>query len=356
MSLPIRPAVLASPDYPFVAVDALIKLDQNESTQDLPDELKALICDQLRFVPWNRYPDLNSESICKVISTYEGWPAESVVVTTGSNVLIALLTQLAGTGQQVVTAKPNFALYALGARLFDANLTEVPLTPNLALDLPQLAEVIRSRRAGGPSEGRGVLYLPQPHAPTGSVVDAESLRSLVREAPDWLVVIDEAYHQFADTDCRPIAKEFDNVVLLRTFSKAWGLAGLRLGYALTSPAVASNLRKLVPPFATSVMQTIAISTVLTHASYLTERIKLVIAERERMLKALANHPRWQAYPSHANFILIRTPNAEDAFRHLLSKGILVRRQDSYFGLKGCIRVTVGQPAENAAFLQAALTA
>lgn len=349
MKSPIRPSVIASPEYPFSPVEAKIKLDQNESSEDFPAELKAMAMQRLAQVNWNRYPDLHSETLCKAIADYEGWSTNGVVVTTGSNVLIALLTQLAGIGQQVITAKPNFALYSLDASLLDAHLTEVPLRPDFSMDKDAFIAAIRNAEA----VGTGIVYLTQPHAPSGTLAPEEDIKAIVETARGWIVVIDEAYCQFSGKDYKALANIHPHVVLLRTFSKAWGLAGLRFGYALTSDQVARQLRKLVPPFTTSSLQTVAAQVALANPDYVSERVASIVLERERVFTALLNHPVWQVYPSCANFLLIRTPDAAQAFNQLLEHGVLVRRQDSYYGLEGCIRITIGTPDENNAFLAAA---
>ncbi len=349
--LPIRAAVVGSPDYPFTRRSAAVKLDQNEAAEDFPSHLKTLVMSRLLEQHWNRYPDLNSDALRATIGAYEDWSASGVVVTTGSNVLIGLLTQLAGIGKRVVTVAPNFPLYASGANLLEVALTEVPLRQDLSLDTEAVIAAMQSDE--GVLAG-GVVYLSQPHAPTGSFAPQDALRSILQQASDkWLVVIDEAYYQFAPVDAKLLAKEYPHVVLLRTFSKAWGLAGLRLGYVLTSDAIASQLQKLVPPFAISVMQTVTAQVALENAGYVKERIQKVIVERERMFQILTTLPTWRVFPSEANFLLIKTPDAARAHEQLLNYGILVRRQDSMPGLQGCIRVTVGSRAENDAFLRAA---
>jgi len=349
MTIPVRPAVLASPEYPFNPIDAPIKLDQNESPDDFPDELKAEVLRRLGATAWNRYPDLNSDTLCAAIGRHEDWDPAGIVVTTGSNVLIPLLTQMSGLGRRVVTVKPHFALYALGAHLQEVALTEVPLNDDLSLDVAGLKAALKE--GGQP----GVLFVSQPHAPAGSVAAFDDIVSLVDAAEGWLVVLDEAYCHFSDTDYRAFARTRPNVVLLRTFSKAWGLAGLRLGYLLAAPAVAGNMRKLIPPFATSVLQTVAAQVALEHPQFMLERTRRTVAERQRMFDALRAHATWTVYPSSGNFLLIRTPDARAAHAHLLAQGVLVRRQDSYHGLQGCIRVSVGTPAENDRFLAAALS-
>jgi len=352
MTLPIRDAVLSSPDYPFVPIDARIKLDQNESAEDFPAPLKALVLERLAQAHWHRYTDLNAEAISAAIARHEDWSPAGVVVTTGSNVLIALLIQLAALDRRVVTVTPNFALYGLDARLLGASLTEVPLRPDFSMDVSALVEAIKGEPMSG-AHGGGVVYLPQPHAPTGSIAAIADLEKLSTASSQWLMVIDEAYHQFAGTDAKALARGLPHVVLLRTFSKAWGLAGARLGYALASDDVARQLRKLAPPFAVSVMQTIAAQVALENPGYMKDRVERTIQERERVRLALKRHPSWEVFPSSANFLLIRTPDASRAHAELLSAGVLVRRQDAYAGLEGCIRVTVGSREENDAFLRAA---
>lgn len=349
---PIRAAVATSADYPFNRIEAAVKLDQNESAEDFPNELKALALNRLMRQPWNRYPDLNADSLRNAIAEYEQWPSAGIVVTTGSNVLIALLTQLAGIGRRVVTVTPNFPLYALGARLLDIALTEVPLRSDFSLDPAAVIAAIE-QYAGSTEGNSGVLYLPQPHAPTGTLAGQQALCAILQASTNWMTVIDEAYHQFSGADSKSLARQFPNTALLRTFSKAWGLAGLRLGYALTTPEIARQLQKLVPPFAVSAMQTAVAQVALENPGYVTDRVNKIIAERERVIDELRTHPTWQVFSSAANFILIRTPDAKQAFDALLAQGVLVRRQDSLPGLSGCIRVSIGSQEDNDALLRAA---
>lgn len=360
MKLPVRDAVVASPDYPFSPVAATHKLDQNEAAQDFPAALKAQVLEQLARTEWHRYPDLNSETLAADIAHYERWPADSTVVTTGSNVLIALLIQLVALGGTVLTVKPNFALYGLDARLLGAALIEVPLRDDLSTDIDsmitalQAASAMRAMHAAEDTAPTGVIYLPRPHAPTGSLCGLEELERLAQaSAEGWLLVIDEAYHHFAETHALDLARRHPHVVLLRTFSKAWALAGLRLGYALASDGVARQLRKLVPPFAVSVLQGVAAQVALANPGYMLDGVAAALRERERLFSALQTHPHWQVFPSQANFLLIRTPDAAAAYQQLLSHGVLCRRQDSLHLLEGCIRVSIGSREANDAFLAAA---
>jgi histidinol-phosphate aminotransferase len=352
MHSPIRPAIVASPDYPFVPVDAPIKLDQNEAAHDFPAPLKALVLERMAALPWHRYPDLNAETLCAAIGAHEGWPASGVVPATGSNVLIALLVQLAALEARVLTVRPAFALYALDARLLGAALTEVPLRPDLSLDADAFVDALEQLQRESP-HATGVAFVPRPHAPTGSLVPLADLERIACASRGWLMVIDEAYVHFAPDDALDLARRHPHVVVLRTMSKGWGLAGLRLGWALASDEVARQLRKLSPPFAVSLPQTVCAQVALEHPGYVRERVAQAVAERERVAAALARHPTWTVHPSAANFLLVRTPDAARAHASLLAAGVLVRRQDSLPGLAGCLRVTIGTPAENDAFLAAA---
>jgi histidinol-phosphate aminotransferase len=143
------------------------------------------------------------------------------------------------------------------------------------------------------------------------------------------------------------------VALLRTFSKAWGLGGIRAGYLMASPEVCNVIQNFIPPFGVPGHTSALLLTVLEQPQYVAQIVQTMNLEREKLYTTLKEHPTWQVYPSHTNFFLIRTPNAAEAYQDLLKNGILVRRQDHYAGLEGCIRVSVGTPQENERFIEAA---
>jgi histidinol-phosphate aminotransferase len=228
----------------------------------------------------------------------------------------------------------------------------VPLNADCSINIQAIIGALHIESAA-PDQPSGVLYIPRPHAPSGTLVSLDDLEILVSAAKGWLVVVDEAYYQFAADNALELAKRHPHVVVLRTFSKAWGLAGIRLGYALASDEVAKQLKKLVPPFPVSVMQSVCAEIARENPSYMHALVAHTQAERARMSAALSEHCSWKVIASHANFLLIRTPDALQAYQSLLAKGVLVRRQDSLFGLDGCIRVTIGSAHENDCFLRAA---
>jgi histidinol-phosphate aminotransferase len=341
---PVREAVRRAPAYPFTPIDAPVKLDQNESGHDFPSDLKHLALERLGASDWNRYPDMHADTLRHAIGGFVGWNPDGIVVTPGSNVLIHALAQVAGIGQRLLTVTPGFSLYALSAKLLEAELTELPLEPDFALPVASLRRELE--------RGTGVLFLAEPHAPTGALHSRSDIEAILEAARDWIVVLDEAYFEFSGRD-HTAYLERENVCILRTFSKAWGLGGARLGYLMAQPNLARNIQKVCSPFNVNTLTSVVAQVALERPAYVQARVAEVLSERQRVFDAMQSHPTWVTYPSHANYHLVRTNDARRAHAELLERGVLVRRQDSYPGLEGCIRVSVGQPHENTAFLEAA---
>ncbi len=340
----VRPEVAALPAYRFKAYPASIKLDQNESPDDLPDELRARALERLRSSIWNRYPELHPDGLAARLGARHGWSGDGVVVTGGSNVLIQALVVLSGIGRQVLALAPTFSLYELEARLLGAAFVELPLASGHAFPVAEIERVV--------GRGQGVAFLPAPMAPTGHAVAPDDLRRVAEAAAEgWTIVIDEAYGEFAGVDHDAIARAHPRVVRLRTLSKAFGLAGARVGYALADPALATELRKTVVPFSVSALQVAVAEAALDAPEVVDARVRRTVAERERLAAALRARGV-QVMPSVANFLLLTVPDAAATHRDLLAQGVLVRRQDHLSGLAGALRVSVGRPDENDAFLRA----
>ena len=341
----IRPDVAALPGYHFSARDHRVKLDQNESPWDVPEPLRTRALERVAREPFHRYPDLHAERVRAAVAALEGWPEAGVVVAGGSNVLIQAAVIAAGLGRRVLSVTPSFSVYALQARLLAGELRQVPLGEGFALPRAALLREL--------ADGAGVHFLAAPMAPTGNPIADEDVRALADAgAGRWLTVIDEAYGAFAGSDFGPIAREVEGAISLRTLSKAFGLGGVRLGYALTEPALAQELQKVVLPFSVSALQAALVETILESPGYVAERIALIRAERERLLAALRARAAVHVFPSVTNFVLLRVTDVDATFAGLLEQGVLVRRQDHLPGLRGCLRVSVGTSDENDAFLAA----
>lgn len=339
-----KPHLAAASDYPYTKHDARVKLDQNESPEDFPPELKARALERLASLSWNRYPELHAEDVRAAVARHEGWPEEGVVLSPGSNLLVLALAEAAAA---VIDTAPAFPYYKGAATASGTPYRAVPLRAGFGLPVPELLAAL-----DGPP---GVLFLPNPHGPTGALFETGEVERLAAKARerDALLVVDEAYHAFAGSDARPLARANANVAILRTFSKSWCLGGIRAGYLLASPRVAAVARALLPPFCIPAHTGAILLTALESPGYVTALVARIRAERERLQTELARHPEWKPYPSASNFILVRTPDAEAAHEKLLAAGILVRRQDHYPGLEGCVRISVGTRAENDALLAAA---
>ncbi len=334
--------------YPYRKVEAAIKLDQNESPWDLPEDLKNRALERMRHAPWNRYPDMHAEGVRALLARFLDWPAEGIVVAPGSNFLLLALAQAA---RRVLDTSPSFAFYEGAARVTGTPYRSVPLGPDFELPVDGLIREMDEGEAG-------VVFVATPHAPTGAVFPVPDVARVAKKAGErgWILAIDEAYCQFSGTDLRPLARENPHVVILRTFSKAFGLGGVRAGFLLAVPDVAVKLQAMLPPFDVPVHTAAVIETVLEFPARAAEVGARLAAERDRVLAGLSRHPTWRPCASRANFFLVRTPDAEAAWRSLLARGILVRRQDHLPGLAGCLRVSVGTPDENDAFLKAAFEA
>jgi histidinol-phosphate aminotransferase len=340
-----KPHLASLAPYPYARVSARLKLDQNESPEDLPAAVKARALELLGGAAWNRYPDLHGEEVRAAIARFAGWPAEGVAVAPGSNFLVLALGLAA---RRVLDTSPSFAYYQGAARISGVEYRAVKLGSGFALPVGGLLAAL----GGEP----GVLFLSVPHAPTGKLFSRAEVEAVVKAATGagWLAVLDEAYHQFAGSDLRDLARANARVALLRTFSKAWCLGGLRAGYLLGAPEVAGKVQATLPPFLLPATSQAVLLAALEAPGYVEDLARRIAAERERLLSRLRGHPTWKAHESATNFVLVRTSDASAAYHGLLAKGILVRRQDHHPGLEGCIRVTVGAPAENDALVEAAM--
>ncbi len=302
----------------------------------------------MRDAPWNRYPDMHAEGVRSLLSRFLEWPADGIVVAPGSNFLVLALAMAA---RRVLDTSPSFAFYEGAARVTGTPYRAVRLGPDFGLPVDGLVREMDQGEAG-------VVFVASPHAPTGAVFPVPDVERVAEAARrhGWLLAIDEAYCQFSRTDLRPLARANPNVVVLRTFSKAFGLGGVRAGFLLAVPDVAAKVQAMLPPFDVPVHTAAVIETVLESPGRAEEVASGLATERDRVIAGLARHPTWRPHPSQANFFLVRTPDAEAAWRSLLARGILVRRQDHLPGLEGCLRVSVGTPRENDAFLAAAFEA
>jgi histidinol-phosphate aminotransferase len=341
----IRPEIRALHAYHVPDATGLIKLDAMENPYAWPEPLKDAWLKQLREVPINRYPDPAATALRATLKQALAVPAGmEVLLGNGSDELIQLIAMaVARPGAVVMAPTPTFIMYQMIASFVGMRFIGIPLTDGFALDLDALRDAIGEIQPA-------VIFLAYPNNPSGNLWDTAAIEAVLAETAG-LVVVDEAYHAFAQQSFMDRLGEFDNLLVMRTLSKQ-GLAGLRLGVLAGDPAWLAELDKLRLPYNINSLTQASALFALAHQNLLDEQAALLRAERERLFQALAALPGIRVWPSRANFLLFRTLRrpANEVFGALRERGVLIKNLDAT--LSGCLRVTVGTPPENAAFLAA----
>ena len=343
----VKPAVRAITAYALAARRAPVKINQNENPYDLPETLKRRVLERALLRPWSRYPDFDPRELLEKLAAFSGWRADGILAGNGSNELIeALLLVTVGAGTRVVIPEPTFTLYALLTTILGGEPVRVRLTPELEYDAEAIA---RARRQAGAA----VTVVCSPNNPTGGVLGTADVRRLCEDG-DGLVVVDEAYHEFAGQSVVPLLGQHPNLVVLRTFSKAMGMAGLRVGYLLASPELVSEINKARLPYNLNFLSQAAALTAIDAYPELAGTVGRLVEERDRLIARLRDVPGLRPHPSRANFFLLELLDADPkaVFEGLYRRGVLVRDVTSYPMLSRCLRISVGSPEENETFLHA----
>jgi histidinol-phosphate aminotransferase len=332
--------------YHSPQVSVAVRLNTNESPEPPPPAWRDALAAELSRVEWHRYPDRSARELREAIGALHGVPPEQVFAANGSNeVLQTLLLTFAGPGRTVATFEPTYQLHAHIARLTGATVVETERRGDFTLDLDAATGVLAESRPA-------VTFLCSPNNPTGLVEPEANVRALVEEVPG-LLVVDEAYGQFAPWSALRLVDEDQPLVVTRTFSKTWSMAAARLGYLVGPAWLVTELEKVALPYHLDATKQIGGRLALRFVDEMETRVKQVVAERERIATALAGLPV-DTWPSGANFVLFRPRNRDGGtvWHELLDRSVLVRDCSGWPRLSGCLRVTVGTPPENDAFLGA----
>lgn len=351
----VKPAVRAIQAYTLAEREVPVKIDQNENPRDLPDAWKRRVLERALARPWSRYPAFDPRELLQALAHASGWRADGILAGNGSNEMIAaLLVVTVGPGTKVLIPEPTFTLYALLATVLGGEPVRVPLAREADGRFVYDGERLRAARRESQAP---LTVVCSPNNPTGTSLPHAEVERMCREA-DGLVVVDEAYHEFAGGSVVPLLARHPNLVVLRTFSKAMALAGLRVGYLLASPELVREVNKARLPYNVNVLSQMAAIAALEEPELLASGVRRLVAERERLLRLLASMPGARALPSEANFFLLELLQADPkvVFDALLRRGVLVRDVTSYPQLARCLRVSIGTPEENDTFLHALGTA
>ncbi|HEY1404809.1 MAG TPA: histidinol-phosphate transaminase [Pyrinomonadaceae bacterium] len=343
----IKPRVRELRAYTLAPERGAIKLNQNENPWETTERIKEESWRRLGGRAWSRYPDFVPAGLHERLAAFAGWRPDGIVAGNGSNELIqALLMVTVGEGRRVLICEPTFALYRQVATVLGADVESVPLDARLKYDAGALRERIAATKPD-------VTIICSPNNPTGCRIDDSDLVSLL-EASTGLVAVDEAYFEFSGRTVVPLLERYNNLVVFRTFSKAMGLAALRVGYLLAAPEIAREIAKAVLPYnLNAVSQTIAEVAVELYETELLPHVTRIIAERARLYDGLQQIDGLDAVQSEANFMVVRSAlKPRRVFDELLKREILIRDVSGYPMLQDYFRVSVGTPRENDLLLSA----
>ncbi len=316
--------------------EAEVFLDANENFQDFVETSGS---------PRNRYPDPFQRKLKDRVAKLFGISAEALFLGNGSDEAIDLLYRafaIPGVDKAVILP-PTYGVYKVFADINDIEVVRIPLTDTFTIDMDSLREVVESE----PVQQLKLLFACSPNNPTGNSVEPAVLQQVLKLFPG-IVVVDEAYQDFSNNpSALDLLGSYENLVVLRTFSKAWGLANVRLGMAIASPEIAAVLKNIKYPYNLSGPAQEVAASVLETETLVREGIRKIIASRRQLTAALEEIPYVRyVYPSDANFILVKVLDANRLYQELRRIGIIIRNRNSEPGCEGCVRITIGSETEN----------
>jgi histidinol-phosphate aminotransferase len=347
-----RPALSVRDDLaglaPYVSPQqpARYRLNTNESPYPPPPALVDEVARELREIALNRYPDRDARRLYEALSKHLDWPPEGLWVANGSNeVFMHLFLGFGGPGRRTLLFEPTYSMHSLIPRIAGTEVIQLGRGEDLLVDLDHaVEETARSRPE--------ITIVCSPNNPTGGSEPLHTIETLL-ERSSGIVVVDEAYGEFADPDnsARPLLGEHPNLVLTKTFSKAWRLAGVRIGYMLADPELVTELARVRLPYHLSAITQVVGEAAIRHAGETLELAGAIREERDRIVVEL-QRMGVKSHPSDANFVLFEVEDADVVFKRLLERDVLVRNYSGVEGLEGCLRVTAGLRDETNAFLAA----
>ena len=342
---PAAPQLAGLEPYDPKYLPAEAFLSANENPCDVEAALRAEIVREIRRTALNRYPDPLANDLRDLIAEANGLDRDQVLVGNGGDeLLFDLALAWGGPGRTFLNLPPTFSVYANNAQLTNTHIVEVARRADFSLD----EEAVLARVAAGDID---YVIVTSPNNPTGERAPEDFVLRLL-DATDALVVVDEAYFEFSRRTLRPYLESHENLLILRTFSKAFSLAGVRVGYVLGHAHVIRELVKVRQPYSVDALSQAAARVVFANRATFEPGIAAIIEERDRLMRGLLTLPGVTPFPSDANYILFRMEGADAAWAFLYERGILVRDFSHAPLLEGCLRVTVGTPEQNDGFLAA----
>jgi len=324
-----------------IPIKGVIKLDGNEN----PYGCSPRVRDALASYPfYHIYPDPDQREVRQALAGYVGVGAEHILAGAGSDELIDLILRLfLETGDRVINCVPTFGMYSFCTEVCGGKVVDVPRDKSYAIDVARVKEVVDERAK--------IIFIASPNNPTGNITSERDILELVKTG--IVVVVDEAYYEFSGTTVAHLVPQYENLIVLRSFSKWAGLAGLRIGYGIYPTAIVEQLLKIKQPYNINLAAQIAVRESLADIDYLKGTVSAVIAERERLLAKLKRLKFLKPWRSRANFILCGVVKGDAQMIHegLQKRGIFVRYFDTLL-LRNSLRISVGKPEHTDALIEA----
>jgi histidinol-phosphate aminotransferase len=329
--------------YKVEPVTQGIALDKNEMPWSLGGKVLEAVINRIKAMDFNRYPDSSCTELKAAVSGYTGIDKAAIAVGNGSDELISVLMQtFIDPGDTIAVNNPSFSMYKIYGTICGARVWEYELDGNFKIDLEEFMDGLQREKPK-------LVFLCTPNNPTGNLTGLLEIERLLKKT-EGIVVVDEAYFEFSGQTAAGLLSDYENLIILRTFSKAFGLAGLRLGYMLAAPSTIRYIDRVRSPFNVNALAQVVAVEALNNLDTVRGRIELIKFERERLAKLLNKLEGLQCYESRSNFLLLRTDNTEKVKKKLQEANIYVK---GFSGgrLKDCIRVTIGNPVENDRFYE-----
>ncbi|HWL64462.1 MAG TPA: histidinol-phosphate transaminase, partial [Actinomycetota bacterium] len=323
---------------------ARYRMNTNESPYAPPDALVREVSNEIEAAALNRYPDRDAKALYRAISDHIDHPVEGLWVANGSNeVFMHLFLGFGGAGRTTLLFEPTYSVHSLIPRIASTNVVPIDRGENFHIDVDEALDAI--------VEGRpDVVIVCSPNNPTGNCESIGTIEAILEAAPG-LVVVDEAYGEFAHPGetVRPLLKSHRNLVVTKTFSKAWRLAGVRIGYMMADPQLVNELQRVKLPYHLSTITQAVGVAAIRHSDETLRLVDALITERDRLAMGL-EAMGLKVYPSRANFVLFEIEDSERVWKELLERDVLIRNYSGERGLEDCLRVTAGLPEETDVFL------
>jgi histidinol-phosphate aminotransferase len=323
-----------------------IKLDANENCSNLPPLVRERLINQFEYLAFQQYPDAGARELRSLIAGSLGLEAENVLIGNGSSDLLEKLCFVfGGQGRSIIIPTPSFSMYGIYATLTDSKPVLVGLNEDYSLDRAKLMQAAEDNAAN-------LIIVCNPNNPTGTAVPFEDIEHIVKSAK-CPVVIDEAYHEFyGETSAVTLLDKYPNLIIAKTFSKAYSLASARVGYILANKEMIALINRAIKPYNVNALSLLSAEVVYQMRHEFLPGISAIVNERKRLGVELNKLKAVTVYPSAANFILFKVNDANGLNTWLKERRILIRDFSSSPGLEGCMRVTIGTPLQNDAFLNA----